>query len=80
MPIADPNEKAETRQPLVRIEVEVPEDAVPALLKHAAALRGEPSPKPTDFKTFLTSGPAWTDEFVELVNRRDRRPGRDIDL
>ena len=80
MPIAEPAEKPATEQPLVRVEVEVPEHAVAALLEHAAALRGEPPPKPMDFKAFLTAEPAWTDEFVELVNQRDRRPRRDIDL
>jgi prevent-host-death family protein len=34
--------------------------------------------KKPNFIEFLLSGPAWDDEFVEEVNRRDKSPGRDI--
>lgn len=65
---------------LVRVEVEVPEDAVESLLAYAASMRGEPLPKAKDFKEFLTAAPAWTNDLVELVNDRDKRAARDIDL
>ena len=32
------------------------------------------------FKDYLMSGPEWDDEFVEMVNDRDKTPDRDIDL
>lgn len=82
MPIADAETRPERPRAvkLVRVEVEVPEDAVEGLLAHVQELRGEPLPKAKDFKAFLTAGPAWTDELIELVNARDKRPARDIDL
>ncbi len=80
MSIAEPTEKPETNQPLVRIEVEVPEDAVPALLKHAAALRGEPWAFAKDFKEMLELAPGDDEFWEDVVNSRDKSPGRDIEL
>lgn len=72
--------KPDSAQKLVRVEVEVPEDAIESLQAFVASLRAEPMAKAKDFKEFLTSGPEWTDEFIELVNDRDKRPARDIEL
>ena len=35
--------------------------------------------KPT-FTEALLSGPEWDDEFIEAVNARSGKPGRDVDL
>ena len=80
IPESDTRAKPETAQKLVRVEVEVPEGTVESVLAYAASMRGKALSDAKDFKAFLTCGPAWTDEFVELVNERDKRPPRDIDL
>ena len=82
MTIAEPatSEKAPTVRKLVLVEVEVPEDDVGRLEDFAAKLRTEPASRPKDFKEMLTTGPEWTDEFVALVNERDQRPARDVEL
>ncbi len=80
MTIAEPTEKADTEAPLVRVEVMVPKDAVPALLKHAAALRGESWAFAEDFKEMLELAPGDDAFWEDVVSSRDKSPGRDIDL
>ncbi|MBX3566550.1 MAG: type II toxin-antitoxin system Phd/YefM family antitoxin [Rhizobiaceae bacterium] len=36
--------------------------------------------RPSLEQFLLADGPIWDDEFVEDVNRRNKSPGRDIDL
>jgi hypothetical protein len=79
MTIAEPSDKPETKQPLVRIEVEVPKDAVPALLKHAAALRGEPWAFAKDFKEMLELAPGDDALWDEIVKSRYEWPDRNSD-
>jgi hypothetical protein len=77
---AAPSEKPVAPSPLVRVEVEVPEAAVPALLAHAAALRGEPWALAKDLKEMLELAPGDDDFWDDVANSRDKRPARDIEL
>lgn len=45
------------------------------------AIRAKAGVKPKmSFDEFLLSGPAWPDDFVDLVNDRSKDPGRDIEF
>ena len=37
-------------------------------------------PSSMSFKDYLVSGPEWDDEFIEMVNDRDKTPDRDVDF
>jgi len=72
------NPAAATR--LVRVEVEVPEDAVESLLAYARELRSTAGAKPQSFKELLELAPGDDAFWDDVATARDKRPARDIHL
>lgn len=82
MSIPEPEtlEKPDSAPKLVRVEVEVPEDAVESLRAFVASLRGEPLLEVKDFKEFLTAAPGDDEFWDDVANSRDKRPAREIEF
>jgi hypothetical protein len=82
MSIADAEMRPESKRTvkLVRVEVEVPEDAVEAVLAFASERRAAAGSAAKSFKEMLESAPGDDAFWDDVASARDKRPMRDIDL